>query len=90
MLSQKLCQAVSQAIDREGGGGGCLFLWDVCRKTGRPVAEVLLKTQPYVCVPPVENTTCTGVEDYEEVPETVPLDFLENNVTRVAYKLQAL
>ena len=38
-------------------------------------------------IPPVENTTCAAFEEYEEVPDTVPLDFSEENVTWVASKL---
>ena len=38
-------------------------------------------------VPPVENTTCPAFEENEEVPETVPLDFMEDDVTWVASKL---
>ena len=37
--------------------------------------------------PPVENPTCAAFEVYEEVPETVPLDFTEDDVTWVASKL---
>ena len=35
-------------------------------------------------VPPVENPICAAFEEYEEVPETVPLDFTEFDVTWVA------
>ena len=38
-------------------------------------------------VPPVENPTCAAFEVYEDVPETVPLDFTEDDVTWVASKL---
>ena len=38
-------------------------------------------------VPPVENTTCAAFEEYEDVPEAVPLDFTEDDVTWVASKL---
>ena len=40
-----------------------------------------------MCVPPVENPVCAAFEDYGEVPETVPLDFSEDDVTWVASKL---
>ena len=40
-----------------------------------------------MCVPPVENPVCEAFEDYGEVPETVPLDFSEDDVTWVASKL---
>ena len=38
-------------------------------------------------VPPVVNPTCAAFEVYEDVPETVPLDFTEDDVTWVASKL---
>ena len=38
-------------------------------------------------VPPVENPVCAAFEEYEDVPETVPLDFTEDDVTWVASKL---
>ena len=38
-------------------------------------------------VPPVENPACAAFEEYEDVPETVPLDFTEDDVTCVASKL---
>ena len=38
-------------------------------------------------VPPVENPTCMDFEDYKDVPETVPLDLLEDDVTWVASKI---
>ena len=40
-----------------------------------------------MCVCPVENPACTAFEEYGEVPETVPLDFTEDDVTWVASKL---
>ena len=40
-----------------------------------------------MCVPPVENPTCAAFEEYEEVPETVPLDFSEDDVMWVASKI---
>ena len=36
---------------------------------------------------PVGNPVCAAFEEYEEVPETVPLEFLEYDVTWVASKL---
>ena len=38
-------------------------------------------------VPPVENSTCAAFKKYREVPETVPLDFTEDDVTWVASNL---
>ena len=38
-------------------------------------------------VPPVENPACAAFEEYEDVTETVPLDFTEDDVTCVASKL---
>ena len=38
-------------------------------------------------VPPVENTTCAAFEEYDEVPEMVNLEFLEDVVVWAEYKL---
>ena len=38
-------------------------------------------------VAPMENSTCAAFKEHEEVPETVPLDFTEDDVTWVASKL---
>ena len=38
-------------------------------------------------VPPVENSVCAFFEEYEDVSETVPLDFTADDVTWVASKL---
>ena len=35
-------------------------------------------------VPPVENPTCAAFKDYEDIPETVPFDFTEDDVALVA------
>ena len=37
--------------------------------------------------PPVENPTCAAFEEYGEVPETVHLDFKEDDLTWIASKL---
>ena len=81
VLLGKLRQAVRRATDREGAG--CLLLGDKFTKTGRPVADVLWEKHPDMRVPPVENPTCAAFEIYQEVPETVPLDFTEDDVTWV-------
>ena len=83
-LSRNLRQMVRRATNREGG---CLLPGDVCIKNGRPVADVLWEKHPYMCVLPVENSTCAAFEDYKEVLETVPLDLSEDNVTWVSSKL---
>ena len=59
----------------------------LCKKTGRPVADVLREKHPEMCVTPVENLTYAAFGEYEEVPETVPLDFSEEDVTWVASKI---
>ena len=46
-----------------------------------------LGESPKHAFPPVENPTCAAFEEYGEVPETVPLDFTENDVTWVVSKL---
>ena len=73
VLSGKLRKAVRWATNRKGGG--CLLPDDQCTKTGRLVAEVLREKHPDLRVPPVENPMCAALENYGEVPETVPLDF---------------
>ena len=78
MLSGKLTQAVCWVTGREGGG--CLLPDDQCNKTRRPVAEVLWEKHPEMHVPPVKNPTCAAFEEYWEVPETVPLDFTEDEI----------
>ena len=82
MLSGKFWKDVRRATNREGGG--CLLLDDQFTKTGRPFAEVLQEKHPDMCVPPVENPTSAAFEEYEEMPETVPLDFTEDYLTWVA------
>ena len=85
VLSGKLCQAVRRATNREGGG--CLLLGDKFTKTGGPVADVLREKHPDMRDPPVENPVCASFEEYEDVPETAPLDFTEDDVTWVALEL---
>ena len=82
VLSGKLWQAIRRATNREGGG--CLLPDDQCTKTGRPVAEVLREKHPEMRVPPLENPMCAAFKEYEEVPKTVPLDFMEDDVMWVA------
>ena len=77
VLSGKLRQADRRATDREGGG--CILPEDTCTKTGRPVAEVLQEKHPDMRVPLIENPVCEAFEEYEDVPETVPLDFTEDD-----------
>ena len=69
----KLRQVVCWVTDREGGG--CILPRDVCTKTGRPVADELHEKHPDMRVLPVNNPTCMAFEGYEEVPETVTLNF---------------
>ena len=85
VLSGNLRQAVHQATDREGGG--CLLPDDQCTKPGQPVAEVLQEKHPDMHVPPVENPTFAAFEGYEDLPETVPLAFTEDDIMWVASKL---
>ena len=72
--------AVRRTTNREGGE--CLLPEDQCTKTGRPVAEVLWENHPDMRVP-----ACAAFEECGEVPETVPLNFTEDNMTWVASKL---
>ena len=68
-------------------GGGCLLLDDQYTKTGQPVAEVFREKHPDMHVSPVENPMCAAFEEYEEIPETIPLYFSEDDVTWVASKI---
>ena len=81
-------QVVLLATDREGVGWGgvCVLLRDVCTNNGRPFAYVLWKKQPDMHVPPVGNPTYAAFEDYEEVPETTPLELSEVKVTWAEFK----
>ena len=85
VISGKLHQAVRRATGREGGG--CLLPDDQRTKTGWPVAEVLREKHSDMRVSPVENPTCAALEEYKDIPETVPLDFTEDEVMWVASKL---
>ena len=49
--------------------------------TRQPVVGVFWGKHSDMRVTPMENPTCVAFEEYEEVPETVTLDFLEVNVT---------
>ena len=42
-----------------------------------------------MCPPPMENPTCTAFEEYKDIPETVPLELTEDDVTWVASKLSS-
>ena len=45
------------------------------------IAEVLQEKHLDTQVPPVENRMCAAFKEYREVPETVPLNFTEDDVT---------
>ena len=56
-------------------------------KTWRPVADVLQEKHTDMRFPPAKNSACAAFEVCGEVPETVPLDFTEDDVMWVASKL---
>ena len=85
VLAGKLRSAVRGATDR--GGGGVLFPDDVDTKTGRPVMEVLEGKHPHLRVPDLSDPECSAFEEYPELPEAIPMDFSEDDVTWVASKL---
>ena len=60
----------------------------ILTKNGRAVAEFFWEKHPDICAPPMEHPMCVVFEDYKKVPETVPLDFLEENVMWVASSLR--
>ena len=74
VMPGKLNQAVHRATCREEVG--CLLPDNQCTKTGRPVSEILQENQPDTRVPPVENSTYTAFEEYEEVLKTAPQEFM--------------
>ena len=76
VLLGKLHQAVLRTTKREGGG--CLLPDD---QTGRPVAEVLQVKHLDMRSPSMKNPTWAAFEEYDDVPETVPIDFTENDIT---------
>ena len=81
-------RSIRPPAKRGGGGGvGGLLTGNVFTNTGRTVADFLREKHPDIRVPPVENPTYVAFKEYKEVPETDPLDFLENNVTWVASKI---
>ena len=70
-----------------GRGEGVSYRMTNAQKTGRTVAEVLREKHPCMCVPPVENPACAAFEEYEDVPEMVPVNFTEDDVTWFTSKL---
>ena len=84
-MSGKLRHAIRRATYREGGG--YLLLDDECKKTGQPVAEVLWEKHPNMHAPRAENPKCAAFEEYEDVPDTVALNFTEDDVMWVASNL---
>ena len=53
---------------------------DQCTQTERLVAKVIRENHPDMRVPPVKNTMCGAFREYEEMPETVPLDFMDDYI----------
>ena len=70
-------------------GGGSLLPDDKYTNTRRPIAEVLWGDHPDKLVPPVENPMFSAFEEYEKLPETLPLEFKEDGVTWFASKLSS-
>ena len=68
-------------------GGGCLLPEYICTNTGIPVIEFLWEKHPNMGIQPVEYPMSAYFEGYEEVPETVPLEFSENDIVWVLSNL---
>ena len=79
MLSDKHQQAIHWSTNRKGGWS--LLSDELCNKTGQPDAEVIWEKHMYMRVTPVENTACAAFEEYEDIPERLPLVFTEDDVT---------
>ena len=62
---------------------------DQCTNTAQPVAKVLREKHPDMLVAPVENPTCAAFEEYEDVSETAPFDFTEDDFTWFASNLSS-
>ena len=60
---------------------GCFLPVDVCTKNGRPVADFLREKHSKMHVPLVEKPTCAAFEEYKDLPEMVPLELLEDDIT---------
>ena len=73
--------------NKQGVGGGVLLPIKLCTNNRRLVAEVLQDNRQYTRGPPAENPTCAAFKEYEDVPETVPLNFVEDDVMWVASNL---
>ena len=72
------------------GMGEIISSWITnARKTGDRLQRSSGRSIQTCVSPPVENPACAAFEEYEDVPETVPLDFTEDDVTWVASKLSS-
>ena len=67
--------------------GGCLFLEEAFTNTIRPVVDVLRNKHLDKRVPQEGGPKYSAFEGYNEVLETVPLDFLEDGIMWVASRL---
>ena len=87
VLSGKLPQAVCWATDREGGVGGVPPSGLHLHQYRATVSGSHLGEGPRYTSPPCENTICAAFEEYNDVPEVVPIDFMKNEVTWAALNL---
>ena len=85
VLLGKLWQAVRQATNREEGGTSSRMT--NAQKPGNRLQMPSGRSTLDMRVPPVENHACAAFKEYGEVPETLPLDFTEDDVMWVALKL---
>ena len=70
VLSGKLQQAICQATDTEGGR--CLLPDDLCKKTGRPGAEVIREKHTDMRVPPVKIPRAKPLSSMGRCPKLYP------------------
>ena len=86
MLSGNLRKDFRWETGREGVGGVSFRMTNSLRPGDRLQSLSSRITQTHDS-PPAENTTCASFEEYEEVPETVPLDFTVDGVMWVTSKI---
>ena len=79
-------KAVCWDTNHEGGGG--VFSQGVSVQIpGNRLQMSSGRNTPTCVYPPVENLMCTAFKDYKEVPETIPLDLLEDDSMWMEFKI---
>ena len=85
VLDGNIRAAVRSVTNRDGGG--VLLPEDLCTKTGRPVFEVLESKHPDTRIPNLDDPNNIAFEEYEELPDPIPLECLPETLEKVALRL---